>query len=134
MEKNQARSRLKPKKPSFLEKYFQHIFCLLIALFAYFLIYLLLNKIYPTQIQNFLFKNSYLPLILLIFIANFFLFTFFSLNKRFGFIVAFLISLLFYFKISNIFFDFSCFLTLLFIGLTLIILAFFEQIKKLNQK
>jgi hypothetical protein len=134
MEKNQARSRLKPKKESLLKKYLHYIFCLLIALFAYFLLYLLLSKVYPSQIQNFLFKNSYLPFLLLVFIANFFIFTFLSLNKRFGLIIAFLINFIIYFRISDINFDLISCLTILLIILVLFVLVFWEKIKKLIKK
>ncbi len=134
MEKNQARSRLKPKKESLLKKYLHYIFCLLIALFVYFLLYLLLSKVYPSQIQNFLFKNSYLPFLLLVFIANFFLFTFLSLNKRFGLIIAFLINLIIYFRISDINFDLLSCLTILLIILVLVVFVFWEKIKKLTKK
>jgi len=124
MEKNQARSRLKPKKDSLLKRYLHYVFCLLIALFAYFLIYLLLTKVYPNQIQNFIFKNSYLPLFLLISIANFFFFTFLLLNKKHGFIIAFIINLILYFRISHIYFNAASFLVIFLISLGLILLAF----------
>lgn len=130
MENNQARSRLKPKKEPFLKKYLHYIFCLLIALFCYFLLYLLVNKVYPSQIQNFLFKNSYLPFFSLIFIANFFFFTFLFLNKNIGLAVAIIINLVIYLKIVDIKFDLSSFFVILLISLILILLIFFETIKK----
>lgn len=124
MEKNQARSRLKPKKEPLFKKYLHYIFSLLIALFFYLLIYLLLTNIYPSQIQNFIFNNSYLPLFLLISIANFFFFTFLLLNKKHGFIIAFIIDLILYFRISHIYFNAASFLVIFFISLGLILLAF----------
>ena len=124
MEKNQARSRLKPKKPAFYKKYLHYIFSLFIALFLYFFLYLLLNKVYPSQIQNFILKNSYLPFFLLMLAANFFLFTFIFLNKKIGFIIAFAINLILYFKISHIYFNFSSCLIIFIITLILTLLAF----------
>lgn len=134
MEKNQARSRLKPKKDFFLKKHLHYILSLFIALIAYFLLYLLISKIYPSQIQNFIFKNSYLPFFLLTFIANFFLFTFLLLNKNLGLIIAFFINLMLYFKIVNISFDLLSFLTILLITSALVCLTFFEKVKKLIKK
>lgn len=134
MDKNQARSRLKPKKEPFFKKYLSYIYCLLISLLGYFLLYLLISKVYPAQIQNFLFKNSYLPFFLLLFLANFFFFTFIFLNKKIGIIVAFLINLLLYFRINNINFDLLSFLIVILIITVLSSLIFFEEIKKMIKK
>jgi len=134
MDKNQARSRLKPKKPPFFKKYLSYIYCLLISLVGYFLLYLLVSKIYPNQIQNFIFKNSYLPFFLLLFLANFFFFTFLFLNKKIGLIIAFLINLLLYFKISDISFDFMSALIVIITTATLAFLTFFAELKKLIKK
>jgi len=130
MEKNQARSRLKPKKETLWRRYLRYSFCLFLALGAYLALYFLLNRFYPSQMQNFLFKNSYLPFFLLVFVANFLFFTFCSLSKNFGFIIAFLINLILYFKINDIYFDLTGFLAIFFITLILSGLVFFEKIKK----
>lgn len=130
MVENQARSRRKhievKKKAdlSFLKKHWHYVFCLFIAIFCYFMLYLLISKVYPGQIQNFIFKNSYLPLFVLLFIANFFLFTFFFLNKKIGFIFAFIINLILYFKISHIYFNFATIMAIASIGSILTLLAF----------
>lgn len=134
MDKNQARSRLKPKKEPFFKKYVSYIYCLLISLAGYFLLYLLINKIYPAQIQNFLFKNSYLPFFLILFLANFFLFTFVFLNKKIGLVSAFLINLLLYFKINDINFDLMSFLAIILISIVLTLLIFFEELRKMIKK
>lgn len=128
MEKNQARSRLKPKKEFFLKKHLRYIFSLFVALIAYFLLYLLISKVYPSQIQNFLFKNSYLPFFLLTFIANFFFFTFLLLNKNLGLIIAFFINLVLYFKVLSIEFDFLSLLIIFLIVTALISLAFLPRL------
>lgn len=134
MDKNQARSRLKPKKEPFFKKYLNYIYCLLISLIAYFVLYLLISKVYPSQIQNFLFKNSYLPFFLNLFIANFLFFTFIFLNKKIGLIIAFFINLIFYFKINNFNFDLISCLFILLITAIFIFLIFFENIKKIIKK
>lgn len=134
MDQNQARSRLKPKKAPFFKKYLSYIYCLLISLMGYFLFYLLISKVYPTQIQNFIFKNSYLPFFLLLFIANFFFFAFLFLNKKIGVIIAFLINLLLYFKINDLSFDWLSFLVIILIIIVLSTLIFFEEIKKTIKK
>lgn len=134
MDKNQARSRLKPKKSPFFKKYLSYVYCLLIAVVAYSTLYLLINKVYPSQIQNFLFKNSYLPFFLNLFVANFLFFTFVFLNKKIGLIIAFFINLIFYFKINNIHFDLISCLFILLITIVFILLIFFENIKKIIKK
>ena len=134
MDKNQARSRLKPKKPPFFKKYLNYIYCLIIALVIYFLLYLLISKIYPAQIQNFLFKNSYLPFFFILFFANFFLLTFIFLNKKIGLISSFSINLILYFKINNLHFDLASILVVVLIITILALLVFFEEIKKVIKK
>lgn len=130
MEQNYARSRRKPVKDPFFKKHLRYILCLIIALITYLSIYLLLKNIYPSQIQNVLFTNSYLPFFTLLFLANFFLLTFLSLNSRIGVLGAFLINSFFYLKINQIKFDL---LSLSFLVIGAIILAsllFFDKIKK----
>lgn len=130
MLENQAPSRRRPKEIKksvnlkFLKKYWHYIFCLFIAIFCYFLLYLLLSKVYPSQIQNFIFKNSYLPLFLLLFIGDFFLFTFLFLNKKIGFVLAFMVNFILYFKISHIYFNFAAILIIILFGIALTLLAF----------
>lgn len=134
MDHNQARSRLKPKNPPFFKKYLNYTYCLLLALLMYFLLYLLISKIYPNQIQNFLFKNSYLPFFSILFLANFFFFTFVFLDKKIGIIISFLINLLFYFKINDINLDLISVVTIILTISTLTFLTFFTEIKKTIKK
>ena len=134
MDKNQARSRLKPKKEPFFKKYLAYVYCLLIAIVAYFALYILVSKVYPSQVQNFLFKNSYLPFFLNLFVANFLFFTFVFLNKKIGLIFAFFINLIIYFKINNIYFDLISYLFILLTTGVLIFLIFFENIKQVIKK
>ena len=134
MDKNQARSRLKPKKPPFFKKYLNYIYFLLLAILMYFLLYLLVSRVYPNQVQNFIFKNSYLPFFSILFIANFFLFAFVFLNKKIGIIVSFLINLLFYFKINDINFNLSSILIIIFITCVLTSLTFLTELKKVIKK
>ncbi|GEM_PF-5309680 len=130
MEQNYARSRKKPSKEPFFKKYLHYVFCLIIALIAYLSIYILIKNVYPSQIQNFLFTNSYLPFFVLLFIANFFLITFLSLNSRLGFLGAFSLNCLFYLKINQIKFDFLSLSFVLISTLLLASLVFFAKIKK----
>jgi hypothetical protein len=134
MQQNQARSRLKVKKPPFFKKYLSYSYCLFIALFAYFLLYLLISKIYPSQIQNFLFKNSYLPFFALLFIANFLLFTFLFLNKKIGLTISFFMHLLIYFRLNQLRFDFASVLFIIITGTIFASLIFFDEIKKNYKK
>ena len=134
MDENQARSRLKPKKPAFFKKYLNYIYCFIIALIIYFLLYLLISNIYPAQIQNFLFKNSYLPFFFMLFFANFFLLTFIFLNKRIGLINSFFINLILYFKINDLYFDLASILVVILIIAILALLVFFEEIKEVIKK
>ncbi len=134
MEKSQARSRLKSKKEPYFQKYLHFVHCFFIALLTYFLLYLLLSKIYPHQIQNFIFTNSYLPFFLLLFLANFFLFTFLFLNKKIGLSIAFSINLLLYCKINHLLFNWSNVLIIALLIFSFLLLIWLEKIIKPKQK
>jgi len=103
---------VKPKSMGFmlpkvnLLAYWRYIVCLLIAALAYYGLFLLINKVYPSQIQHFLWTNSYLPFFALFFLGNFFLLTFLFLDKKIGFYLSLWLNLLLYLKISQIKFDF----------------------------
>lgn len=133
---NQARSRLKKNQPKEFpfKKHLQYGFSLLIAILLYLALYFLMSKVYPSQIQNFIFKNSYLPFFLLLFVADFFFFTFLFLNKNIGLLIAFAINLILYFKTSQIAFSFSSLLVILLLIAVLGALLFFEKIKELIKK
>lgn len=104
-----AKSRLKTNKPNSKKKsiqvrsktqtgsdlfprYIRHLPTLLISLPFYAGVYLILTRINPHTIEDFLIPNTYLPLQLVLFLANFFLFSFLLLKSRRGFEVSLLIN------------------------------------------
>lgn len=92
---------LKPLKPLFqnsalktlAKKYLSHLATLILAIFFYYLIWLLMHQVYPAQIKNFIIINAYLPLALLFFLANFFAFSFLLLSSKKGFVLSLLLTL-----------------------------------------
>ena len=134
MEQNQARSRLKPKKVPFFKKYLHFMPCFLLALGTYFLLYLLIRKIYPTQIQNFVIKNSYFPFFALLFVANFFFFTFLFLNQKIGLLLALFINLILYFRLNQFVFNGPNFLSLSLLTVIFALLIWSEKIISLRHK
>lgn len=152
MEKIKARSRLRQdttsltpprqtltvvKKPKFsqahprLVAYWHYIICLVIACLAYYGLFLLLNKVYPSQIQHFLWTNSYLPFFILLFLGNFFLLTFLFLDKKIGFYLSLWLNLAVYLKISQVEFDFY---GISFLGLTAVALFLLIKSKQSSPK
>ncbi len=98
---------IKQKKLSnLLKAYLKLIPTLTIAMISYFLLWLLINYIYPEKIQNWLFPNSYLPFQLLLGLGNFFLFSFIGKRKLWGFFASVLIGWLVLLKLQKITIDF----------------------------
>jgi hypothetical protein len=98
---------LKNKKLGNLVKdYLKLIPTLTIAMISYFLLWLLINYVYPEKIQNWLFPNSYLPFQLLLGLGNFFLFSFIGKRKLWGFLSSVLLGWLVLLKLQKITIDF----------------------------
>lgn len=74
--------------PPLLKKYLSHLPTLFLSLLFYYLMWLLMHHVYPSQIQNFIITNAYLPLALLFFLANFFLASFLLLSTKKGLIIS----------------------------------------------
>ncbi len=101
-----AKSRLKPKQnepvPSgkrprrtkkrfslpVWKRYLNYLPTLVISLPFYGGIYFLLINFYPNQLRNWLLPNTYLPLQLLLFIGNFFFFSFIFLKASYGLLLS----------------------------------------------
>ncbi len=89
-----------------LQAYGRYIICLVIAMMSYYGLFFLMSQVYPSQIQHFLWTNSYLPFFTLLFVGNFFLLTFLFLDKKIGFYLAIWLNLVIYLKISQVRLDF----------------------------
>lgn len=74
---------------------------LILALLFYSGVYWLVLNIRPSQISDLLLPNSYLPFHALLLPANFFLFTFLTLSKRWGILIALIIQWLLFLKLQN---------------------------------
>ena len=71
------------------KQYLAHLPTLLIGLGFSFLSYKILTYIHPDSIKHVLLPNSYLPLLLTIFFALFFLASYLLLNSRRGFFISY---------------------------------------------
>jgi hypothetical protein len=67
--------------------------------------YWLINQYHPEQIRNLLIPNSFIPFHALLLPANFFLFTFLTLSKRWGILIALIIQWLLFLKLQNFLLD-----------------------------
>jgi len=79
----------------------QFIPLLILATLFYIAVYWLLTNIHPIKISNLILPNSYLPFHVLLWLANFFLFTFLTLSKRWGLLIALVIQWLLFLKLQN---------------------------------
>ena len=84
------------------KKYLKHLPLLVISLPFYAAAYYIFNYIYPTQIQHFLIPNTYLPLQLVLFLGNFFLFSYLFLKTRRGLEISILLGLALFLKLQLI--------------------------------
>ena len=71
-------------------KYLKHLPTFIFALLFSGTTYLILTRIHPENIKHFLIPNSYLPLLISVFLSSFFLFSFILLNSRRGFLISLL--------------------------------------------
>jgi len=88
-----------------LVKYLQHLPTLILGIFFYIILFFIFNNFDPDLLKNIILPNSYLAVLLIFFIANFFLFSFIFLNSIRGFIYSLFILLIIFFKIQNVVFD-----------------------------
>jgi len=97
-------------------KYVKHTPLLLFAAAFYAGLYWLLTTIRPEQIKNILLPDSYIPLHLLFFGGNFFLFMFLTVSKRWGIFIALAIEWLLFLKLQEIKLDMWALASALIIG------------------
>lgn len=107
-----------------LRAYVRYSICLFIALFGYYGTYQLMQRVYPSQMQHILWTNSYLPFTTLIFLSNFFLFTFLSLSKRWGLWLSLVINCILYWRLNQVAFDLAAVVIIATIALLLFFLIF----------
>lgn len=130
-----SRQAIKPKvsRNETIQNYLQLIPTLTMAMLCYFGLWLLIKFIYPSSIQNWIFPNSYLPFHLLFGLGNFFLFSFISRRKIWGFMVSVLIGWLVFLKLQQIEIDFwaisSSFILAITASFWWMILQFFNKNK-----
>lgn len=95
------------KKENFnkLVKYLKHSPTLILGIVFYFIIFFIFKNFSPDIFKNVLIPNSYLPILFLLFMANFFLFSFIFLNSIRGFIYSLFFLLIVFFKMQNVVFE-----------------------------
>lgn len=89
------------------EKYLKFLPLLLVSMLLYLSIFWLVANIYPNEIANVLFPNSYLPFTLLLFFANLLFFSYLMLNTRRGLILSLVIAILVFFRLQRVIFEWS---------------------------
>ena len=84
------------------KKYLKHLPLLLLSMPFYTGAYYIFINIHPDKIKHFLIPNTYLPLQLVLFGGNFFLFSYLLLNTRRGFGISLFIALTLFLKLQLI--------------------------------
>ena len=91
----------------------QDLVLLLLSVPFFGAVFLITTRFYPSQIEDFLISNTFLPLQIPLFIANSLLFSFLFLNTRRGILISIIISSLLFLRLQQVVFDSSWFLPLL---------------------
>ncbi len=114
VEKKRTRSPLIKKstakkipQPKTINKYLKFLPLLLVSMLLYSSIFWLVANIYPHEISNILFPNSYLPFTLLLFFANLLFFSYLMLNTRRGLILSLVIAILVFLKLQRVIFEWN---------------------------
>lgn len=81
--------------------YLQYLPTLILGLVFTGGVYLVLTYVDPDKIKHFILPNTYLPLLILFFLAALFIFSFVWLNSRRGLITALGLSLILFFKLQQ---------------------------------
>ncbi len=102
-----------------LKKYLRHLPLLLLSMPFYGGAYYIFSHIHPAKIKHFLIPNTYLPLQLILFGGNFFLFSYLLLNTKRGLRMSILIGLILFLKLELITNYLAVAAVLLIIGLTI---------------
>lgn len=97
-----ARSHKTSSSSVLSKKYLRHLPLLFLSLPFYIGAYYIFISIHPSQIQHFLIPNTYLPLQLVFFSGNFFLFSYLFLKTRRGLELSLLLSLTLFLKLQMI--------------------------------
>ncbi len=85
---NKTKTKLTKTLKKILDAYLFHSPTLIAALVFSGLTYFIATNIEPAQIRNWLLPNTYLPLLLSVFISGFFWFSYILLSSRRGFLLA----------------------------------------------
>jgi len=123
----------KKKKTSvyFLKNYLSHLPALFMAVFFYVILVLTMLNINPELIKDFILPSTYLPVLVLVFLANFFLFSFIFLNSRRGLFYTSILAIIIFLKFQKVIFDP---IILLLLVLTIVFFeVFFNLLQKLFQ-
>lgn len=87
------------------KKYLKHLPTLAIALLGHWLLYILMSRVRPEQVQNILVPNAYLPVLALFAISQFFLWSYVFLHRRRGLLTAVFCTTSLFLRVSNFAWD-----------------------------
>lgn len=86
-------------------RYLKHLPTLLIGLIFSAVVYLIITRVEPSSIRHVILPNSYLPLLLAVFLACFFIFSFVLLNTRRGFFSALIVMIVLFLRVQQVIFS-----------------------------
>ncbi|MBD3279789.1 MAG: hypothetical protein GF390_03715 [Candidatus Pacebacteria bacterium] len=102
--KKTSRKKHRRAQNSWLKKlliaYLTHLPTLLLGLLFGAITYYIITQVYPEQIKNWLLPASYLPLLIVFFLTNLFVFSFLLLKTRHGLWISSLLTILLFLKLQ----------------------------------
>jgi len=88
---------------SYVLRYLKRLPLLVLSGLFFYGVFYVFTQVSPENIQNELIPNTYLPLLIIFFLANWFLFSFLTLTSRRSLIISLCLTLLLFFRLQTIF-------------------------------
>ena len=129
IKKSLLKNQIKSNSDSILVSYLRHSPTLLISLPFYYLIYYIFNNVFPDEIANFPFYNSYLGLLLPFCVANMLLLSYLFLNSRIGAFCSLILTISLFLKLQHFIFPYW-----LFIPIVIVFVIYEKLVKEAKQE
>lgn len=97
----------KTKRLSLVERYLRYLPTLVLSIPFLLVSYYILTKIPPNQIKDSILPNTYLPLLVAIFLSNLFVWSFILLKTFRGLVISTIITIFLFLKLQQVLIDYS---------------------------
>lgn len=110
--------------------YFKHLPTLVLSLIFYGILFIILTRVDPDTIKNVIAPGFYLPFLLILFLANLFLFSFLFLNSKRGLFYSLLLTTIVFLKMQSVVFTWQVITTFIVLFLSYEGFALFFRLRR----